>query len=83
MVIWCGPKQATRCVVSGVSWEGRGCKLTVCDSSGLLGRSYTVICDWELSVLGSDVPGRGSAGNRGQFLLVLDLGLLKKRYGAC
>lgn len=45
--------------------------------------NYKMICKWLLLMMGLEVPVRGQGGNRGQLLLVLDLGLLSKMFEAC
>ena len=45
--------------------------------------SYRAICKWLLPALGLEVPWSGQAANLAWLLLVLGLGPLSKRYGAC
>ena len=83
MVLQCDLKVFTGCAVSGAPRRCRPRSATTCVLPGSLTKSYKVIFRWLLIVLGLEVPRRGQPANQGQLPLVLGLGPLSKRHGAC
>lgn len=54
VVLWCGLRLASRCVVSGVSWEGFPCRpISALPVTGprLSAMSHKTICGWLMPVL--------------------------------